>query len=145
MTLLTLSSASAWWIFGDDKDNTPQYTMNLTNGTYQGAIYGSKSLAGDSYSIGISADGKVLYFNDSMAKKAGVVCPDFKNALALQTYKYFEITTQDYEFEDVNFIVNYTDNVTVGSNKNATVVTEVMYSNGTVVSEEDVKNNTNDE
>lgn len=80
-----------------------------------------------------------------MAEKAGVICPDFKNALALQTYKFFEITTQDYEFEDVNFIVNYTDNVTVGANKNATVVTEVMYPNGTVVSNEDVDKNDSSE
>lgn len=127
--LMTLSTASAWWIFGDDQ-NLEEYKQTYC----KGVVIGNNTPAGKQgyhYSL-IDDDQNIIYITDDcMVKLSG-----YNNQFALMKDYYnkngdsIEETGKLFDLEFIEFKYEY-ENKTVGENENQPVITKVYYTNGT--------------
>lgn len=131
VALLSLSSASAWWIFGDNEEvKTINFTGNETM-----TMYGTDTPAGkhSMNPLGIvSEEGDVYYMDMATFEDLCAYSPEVKD-----WYNYWlgkdPQGTYEFELDDKPFTAEYKTNQTVGLNENANVITKIYYPNGTEI------------
>lgn len=129
VALLSLSSASAWWIFGDDQ-KLEEYKQTYC----KGVVLGDNTPAGKEgyhYAIIDDENNNITYITDACMDKLSWDNNQF--ALMREYYEKNKDTMKDgkiYKLECIDFKYEY-ENKTVGENQNMPVITKVYYTNGT--------------